>query len=153
MTKPNKTYPDIIERSLSASILHGYYDKYASRYSGGYPRIRNRERVLNNLYNLLKKIGDGKIHDETVIYIAESKAAIKDPTKARYALLVTKTKNRRIFAISLIYTKTREIEAISRIDKDEIVWSSDNMHNTKHFDRTQYYLGFIYMFTAENVRL
>ena len=139
---------DLIERSISASVLKGYYEKYASKYSGGYPRIRNREKLLDRLYDLLRKIGDGQIHDETIIYIIETKTAAKDPRKARYAISISKKKNRRIFAIRMFYTKTGEMESLSTIEKNQIIWSPDNMLNTKHPTRTQYYLGFIYMFAV-----
>ena len=141
---------DLIERSISASVLMGYYEKYAPRYSGDYPRIRNREKLLDRLYDLLRKIGDGEIHDETIIYIAETKTALKDPRKARYAISISKKKNRRIFAIRMFYTKTGEMESLSTIEKNQIIWSPDNMRNTKHPSRTQYYLGFIYMFAPSS---
>ena len=137
---------DVIERSLSAEVLAGYYDKYATRFHGDYPHPRDGgEKFIDGLYEVLKTIGDGRIHDETVIYVPTSKAAQKDPLKARYVITVSKKKNRRIFAIRLFYAKTQELESISTIEKGNIVWSPDNMHNTRHPDRTKYYLGFIYM--------
>ena len=91
---------DVIERSLSAEVLAGYYDKYATRFHGDYPHPRDGgEKFIDGLYEVLKTIGDGRIHDETVIYVPTSKAAQKDPLKSRYVITVSKKKNRRIFAI------------------------------------------------------
>ena len=146
---PKASEVDVIERSLSSDILSAYYDKNAAKFSGDYPKVKDIDRVLDNLYELLRKIGDGKIHDETVIYVTTSRATRKDPRTSRYVITISKKKHRRNFAIRLFYSKTKEVESISTLETNQIIWSPDNMRNTKHPDRTKYYLGFIYMFAAE----
>jgi hypothetical protein len=54
------------------------------------------------------------------------------------------------FALRLFYSKTQEMESQLIIDESCVYWSLDDMTNTKHPQRTKYYLGFTYLLCSNS---
>lgn len=135
-----------IERTVSASILSHYYDKFADKYAGRYPDVLNPPALINGITELLKKIGDGRIYDHTILYIVENDEDLLDPRHVRYVITVSNSgDDKTSYSVKLFYTQTGEMESISTFQDKKITWSPDTIDNTSHHTRTRYYLGFSYM--------
>lgn len=141
--------PAAVEKTISANILTFYYDKFAGTYSSGYPEVKNPSALLDGIASVTRAIGDGELPGHTLLYIIEDEQDLIDPLSARYIMTITKDISKSSlsdnFAIRLFYTGTGEVESISTIEEDRVVWSPDTLENSHHKTRTKYYLGFVYM--------
>lgn len=141
----------VVNKTISATILVYYYDKYAEEYGNTYPEVKNPNALVQGIEEVTRAIGDGIIPDNTLLYVIEDEEDKNNPMGAQYVIMITKgnkipsENENKGFAIRLFYTKTREIESVSTFESDKIIWSPDDMSNTRHPNRTKYYLGFAYM--------
>lgn len=145
--------PLTIERTVSAPVLIAYYDRYADTYGNDYPKVANPPALMEGIAKVAREMGDGELPDRLLLYVLEDEDDKLVPQHANY-LIMLKTDDdfdRNVdtlpsgFQIRLIYTKTNELESLSTIEEKQVVWSSDNLQNTQHINRTRYYLGFAYM--------
>lgn len=140
-----------ISKTISASILVYYYDKYADEYGGDYPEVKNPAALVQGIDTVVKAIGDGTIADNTLLYVLEDDDDRVNPQGAQYLIMITNANalsdaaGAQGYSVRLFYTKTQELESISSFEENKVVWSPDNMNNTKHPNRTKYYLGMAYM--------
>lgn len=141
--------PASVQKTISASILMFYYDKFADGYNSDYPEVRNPSALLDGVSSVVKAIGDGMVPANTLLYVLEDEQDERDPMNARYVITlrhnVQTDESSENFAIRLFYTGTNELESVSSIEEDVVVWSPDNLENSQHKTRTKYYLGFVYM--------
>lgn len=141
--------PAAVEKTISANILMFYYDKFAGTYTSDYPEVKNPAALLEGITSITQAIGGGVLPSHTLLYILEDEQDRIDPLSARYIMTITKDISKSSlsdnFAIRLFYTGTGEMESISTIEEEQVVWSPDNLENSKHQTRTKYYLGFVYM--------
>lgn len=140
--------PTSIQKTISANILSFYYNKFADGYDSDYPEVKNPNALLDGIRSIARAIGDGEIATNTLLYIIEDEDDLINPQNARYVMTLMTGKKEHVgenFAIRLFYTGTNELESVSTIEENRVVWSADTMENTMHRTRTQYYLGFIYM--------
>lgn len=141
--------PAAVEKTISANILMFYYDKFAGIYSSEYPEVKNPAALLEGITSVTQAIGDGVLSNHTLLYIIEDEQDKIDPLSARYIMTITKDISKTAmsdnFAIRLFYTGTGEMESISTIEEEQVVWSPDTLENSCHKTRTKYYLGFVYM--------
>ena len=139
---------DAVEKTISSTILVYYYDKYSAEHAQDYPEVKNPSALLDGITGVVKAIGEGRVPDNTILYVLEDEDDARDPRRAQYVITITKgngPKTPEGYAIRLFYSKTQEGESISTFEENQVVWSPDNMKNTKHPNRTKYYLGFAYM--------
>ena len=139
---------DAIEKTITSTILVYYYDKYSGENGDDYPEVKNPAALLDGISGVVRAIGDGRIPDNTILYILEDEEDAKDPRRSQYVITIThgnSPKSPEGYAIRLFYSKTQEVESISTFEERQVVWSPDNMRNTRHPNRTKYYLGFAYM--------
>lgn len=140
--------PNVFEASISDDVLIGFYDRYAEQYSNGYPEVRNPSALNEGVATVVRMICDGELPDTVVLYVLEDDEDKKDPRGTRYVIVISRGAvfgRKTSYAIKLIYQDTREMESISTIEENHVVWSPDTISNSKHPLRTMYYLGFTYL--------
>lgn len=140
--------PGMIERTISAEILAGYYSKHVDEYDGDYPDVLNPAALVDGIEELLRALGGGFIPENTILYIVENDDDKINPHRVRYVITVYRgigSNGGPAYALRVFYNRTNEMEALSVFEEDQVVWASDTIYNTKHRDRTKYYLGFAYM--------
>lgn len=136
-------------KSISASLLLSNFDKFASTYGSDYPVVRNPEALVKGIDAVIQAMNAGKAPKNILLYILEDEADQADPYGARYILAITREEEGMTslpsFAIRLFYNSTQEMESLSTVQPNEVVWSPDTLESSLHKTRTKYYLGFTYM--------
>lgn len=145
----------VVERTVHASKLLKYFEKYQQKYGGDYPMDLSAKSLMNGIdYVLVKMIGEQEGGENLALYILEEGDETED---AKYVITVASISSGRSgtsqgYAIQMFYLVTQELESLSTIEPGKVVWSPDNMSNTAHPLRTKYYFGLIYLI-AEKTRM
>ena len=141
-----------VEKTVSARVLVSYYNRYNAGYGGGYPEVLNPAALMSGITDIAKKMSDGILPDLLLLYVLEDEQDERNPKEAQYVIALATDNGREkldempnAFALRLFYSKTQEMESQSIIDESRVYWSLDHMSNSKHPQRTKYYLGFTYM--------
>lgn len=136
-------------KNISASLLLENFEKFSSTYGSDYPIVRNPEALVKGIDSVVQAMNAGQAPKNILLYILEDEQDRKNPYGARYILAISRSEEGLTslpsFAIRLFYNNTQEMESISTVQPNEVVWSPDTLHSTQHKTRTKYYLGFTYM--------
>lgn len=150
-TQRREEAPDSVELAVSARKLLSEFNGHADEYGGDYPVVLNNKALLDGITKVCKRITKSNVVPKNVIiYITETNKPMRSVRDAEYVIVISdcsyyEDDGSPSYSIVMLYQPTREIEGRSDIDMREVSWSSDNMMNTEHPKRTQYYIGFIYM--------
>lgn len=141
---------DTLELTVSDRKLLHEFEKGEEKYDRDYPVVRNNEALVDGITRICRKITRRHIIPQyIVIYIMEKGNVSQDPNDAQYMFIIYNNldsgDDNRTFAISLVYRPTSEIESESVISERDVRWSRDNLSNSMHPKRTEYYIGFVYM--------
>ena len=141
---------DTLELTVSDRKLLHEFKKGAEKYDRDYPVVRNNEALVDGITKICRKITRRHIIPQyIVIYIMEKGNVSQDPNDAQHMFIIYNNldsgDDNRTFAISLVYRPTSEIESESVISERDVRWSRDNLSNSMHPKRTEYYIGFVYM--------
>ena len=146
-----------VEKTMTARTLVSYYNRYSDNYDGGYPEVLNPSALMSGITNVAKKMSDGELPDLLLLYVIEDEQDERNPREAQYVIALATDNGRsrldelpNAFALRLFYSKTQEMESQSIIDESRVYWSLDDMTNTKHPQRTKYYLGFTYLLCSNS---
>ena len=150
-TQRHEEAQDSGELAVSARKLLSEFNSHADEYGSDYPVVLNNKALLDGITKVCKRITKSNVVPKNVIiYVTETSKPMRSVRDAEYVIVISDCSyyegdGSPSYSIVMLYQPTKEIEGRSDIDMREVSWSSDNMMNTEHPKRTQYYIGFIYM--------
>ena len=138
------------ETTVSATTLNATYRAQEQAFDSGYPEVKNPSALLEGITRFIQQFAGGQIPDHSFIYVVEQPDTALSPENSKYFFMLSKKKSQHTgrttgYSLRMLYAPTHEVESISMIEEDKVVWSPDTMENTLHRIRTQYYMGFVYM--------
>lgn len=149
-------------RTIQASTLRKFYEVGNRKYEGDYPEVLNPSVLLGTVANMVRKLSENNhpINNIILYIIDEETNPRADPSLAEYVITITANVDPqdqmygsylpRGYAIRLFYAATSELESVSTIEESSVIWSPDNMKNSRHPRRTKCYMGFVYMLCEQS---
>ena len=145
----------IQRKTINASTLAKFYRLGHKKYGDGYPEVLNPSALFDGVASMVEKLsGTGHPISNVMLYVIDADVnPTLDPNNAEYIITITPDTTGatslddmpRGYAIRLFYARTSEMESVSTVEEDRVVWSPDDMSNTQHPRRTRYYMGFMYL--------
>lgn len=144
-------------KTINASTLVRFYRDGHARYGDSYPEVLNPSALLDGVADMVRRFSDdGRAMNNVYLYVIDPEVnPERDPYKAEYVITITADTSGAVsgdpdevprgYAIRLYYTRTNQLESVSTVEDDKVVWSPDDMSNTLHPRRTRYYMGFVYL--------